>query len=191
MDIENIEKKLREARFFVEKMREREAMAFGDREPFDFCLSAFLSAARTARYALRDEGHSNWKTSGWDAKLDVRQKALVKFFVDERNDQVHEIGSSHVPSMVNVPILGGGGFRREVQPRRQHWFLNEKAGFPFRTPAFCSVFQGTKTARREGISSPFSDAGGCTSPQNSGGRHVAHGPEQRVLGEGGVVVESD
>jgi hypothetical protein len=61
-----------------------------------------------------------------------------------------------------------GGFRREVQPRRQHWFLNEKAGFPFRTPAFCSVFQGTKTARREGISSPFSDAGGCTSPQNSG-----------------------
>jgi hypothetical protein len=42
------------------------------------------------------------------------------------------------------------------------------SGFPFRTPAFCSVFQGTKTARREGISSPFSDAGGCTSPQNSG-----------------------
>jgi hypothetical protein len=29
-------------------------------------------------------------------------------------------------------------------------------------------FQGTKTARRGGISSPFSDAGGCTSPQNSG-----------------------
>src|SRR3984957_15393949 len=26
----------------------------------------------------------------------------------------------------------GGGFRREVQPRRQHWFLNEKSGFPFR-----------------------------------------------------------
>ena len=29
-------------------------------------------------------------------------------------------------------------------------------------------FQGEKTARREGISSPFSDARGCTSPQNSG-----------------------
>ena len=29
-------------------------------------------------------------------------------------------------------------------------------------------FPGKKTARREGISSPFSDAGGCTSPQNSG-----------------------
>ena len=26
-----------------------------------------------------------------------------------------------------------------VQPRRQHWFLNEKSGFPFPTPAFWSV----------------------------------------------------
>src|ERR1700722_5569122 len=38
----------------------------------------------------------------------------------------------------------GGGFRREVQPRRQHWFLNEKSGFPFRTPAFCSVSRGRR-----------------------------------------------
>ena len=38
----------------------------------------------------------------------------------------------------------GGGFRREVQPRRQHWFLNEKSGFPFRTPAFCSISRGQR-----------------------------------------------
>jgi hypothetical protein len=37
-----------------------------------------------------------------------------------------------------------GGFRREVQPRRQHWFLNEKSGFPFRTPVFCSVSKGQR-----------------------------------------------
>jgi hypothetical protein len=37
-----------------------------------------------------------------------------------------------------------GGFRREVHPRRQHWFLNEKSGFPFRTPAFCSVSRGQR-----------------------------------------------
>src|SRR5271157_4737951 len=37
-----------------------------------------------------------------------------------------------------------GGFRREVQPRLQHWFLNEKSGFPFRTPAFCSVSRGQR-----------------------------------------------
>ncbi len=45
-----------------------------------------------------------------------------------------------------VPI-GGGGFRREMQPRRQHWFLNKKSGFPLRTPAFCSV---SKEQRRLG-----------------------------------------
>ena len=45
-----------------------------------------------------------------------------------------------------------GGFRREVQPRRQHWFLNKKSRFPIPNPAFCSLFQGTKTARREGKS---------------------------------------
>jgi hypothetical protein len=39
----------------------------------------------------------------------------------------------------------------------------EKAGFPIPNPRLLLGFPGTKTARREGISSPFSDAGGCTS----------------------------
>jgi pyrimidine deaminase RibD-like protein len=43
-----------------------------------------------------------------------------------------------------------------------------KAGFPIPNGRLLLGFQGTKTARREGVSSPFSDAGGCTSPQNSG-----------------------
>src|SRR5271166_6614888 len=50
-----------------------------------------------------------------------------------------------------------------------------KVGFPIPNAGLLLGFQGTKTARREGISSPFSDAGGCTSPQNSGvppARHV-------------------
>ena len=37
-------------------------------------------------------------------------------------------------------------------------------------PRLLLGFQGTKTARREGKSSPFSDAGCCTSRQNSGAR---------------------
>ena len=37
-----------------------------------------------------------------------------------------------------------GRFRREVQPRRQLWFLNEKSGFSFRSPAFCSVSRGQR-----------------------------------------------
>ena len=43
-----------------------------------------------------------------------------------------------------------------------------KVGFPIPNALLLLGFQGTKTARREGISNPFSDAGGCTSPQNSG-----------------------
>jgi hypothetical protein len=41
-------------------------------------------------------------------------------------------------------LSGPGGFRREVQPRRQHWFLKRKPGFPFRTLAFCSVSKGQR-----------------------------------------------
>src|SRR5271166_3844675 len=43
-----------------------------------------------------------------------------------------------------------------------------KVGFPIPNPRLLLGFQGIKTARREGISSPFSDARGCTSLQNSG-----------------------
>ena len=48
-----------------------------------------------------------------------------------------------------------------------------KVGFPIPNAGLLLGFQGTKTARRKGISSPFSDPGGCTSPQNSGGSGLA------------------
>ena len=51
---------------------------------------------------------------------------------------------SHRSAQFRPAGRAGGGFRREVQPRRQHWFLNEKSGFPFRTPAFCSVSKGQR-----------------------------------------------
>jgi hypothetical protein len=53
MNIDSIEKKLREAQFFLGQMREQERRAFGDREPFDFFLSAFLSAVRTVDYVIK------------------------------------------------------------------------------------------------------------------------------------------
>jgi hypothetical protein len=46
INTETLEKKPREARFFLSKMREQEALV-GDKEPFDFYLSAFLNAAKT------------------------------------------------------------------------------------------------------------------------------------------------
>src|ERR1700729_2218714 len=72
-----------------------------------------------------------------------RMRGLAKAHRSTRNDHLHRnarLGSRRSAAMT-LGIIGGG-FRREVQPRRQHWFLNEKSGFPFGTPAFCSVSRG-------------------------------------------------
>src|SRR6516162_5511945 len=94
---------------------------------------------------------------------------------------VRRLRPSSSSMSIQRPCLTMGGFRREVQPRRQHWFLNEKVGFPRPHPRLLLGFQGTKSARREGMSSPFNDAGGCTSPQNSGGDLVS-GVVAEVIG---------
>ena len=94
MNIERVEKKLGEVRFFLRKMIEQERMAFDDKEPFDFYLSAFLNAARTVDFRLRHEQearYSSWRMA-WDAKL--TDNCLIKFMVDNRNVEVHERGSS-------------------------------------------------------------------------------------------------
>src|ERR1700722_10127175 len=61
-----------------------------------------------------------------------------------------------------------GGFRREVQPRRQHWFLNEKSGFPFRTPAFCSVSRGRRRLGEKEYRAPSVTPGGALRPRTQG-----------------------
>ena len=58
-----------------------------------------------------------------------------------------------------------GGFRREVQPRRQHWFLNEKSGFPFRTPAFCSVSRGQRRLGEDEYRAPSVTPGVALRPR--------------------------
>ena len=59
--IEIIDKKLREARYALEKMRKQEAKAFGDKEPFDFLLSAFLTVTTSACDAAIDKWTAIWK----------------------------------------------------------------------------------------------------------------------------------
>jgi hypothetical protein len=46
MDLPRIDKKIAEAQFFLDKMIEEEPRIIGDKEPFDYYLSAFLNAAR-------------------------------------------------------------------------------------------------------------------------------------------------
>lgn len=108
MNIEKVEKKLREALFFLEQMSEQEGRAVGDREPFDFYLSAFLSACRTVDYRLRHEQsavYPAWRKK-WDTGLKATESELVKFMVDDRNIEVHESGSSRAVKPEGVEIVG-------------------------------------------------------------------------------------
>jgi hypothetical protein len=86
MDLQMVEKKLREARFFLDKMIDRESTAFGDKEQFDFNLSAFLNAARTVDYRLRHEHKATYEPwrEKWDANLTTQDAVLIKFMVDDR-----------------------------------------------------------------------------------------------------------
>src|SRR5208283_4820547 len=70
-----------------------------------------------------------------------RPKLWLQAGADTARPNAGEIQRNHPKT---PPTTAEGGFRREVQPRRQHWFLNEKSGFPFRTPAFCSVSRGQR-----------------------------------------------
>ena len=109
MNIEGVEKKLREAQFFLNKMIEHERMAFREKERFDFYLSAFLNAGRTVDYRLRYEQaatYPTWRT-GWDAKLTQLQQDLMKFMIDDRNDEVHEGGSSRTVTTENREFGAG------------------------------------------------------------------------------------
>ena len=72
--------------------------------------------------------------------------------------------------LVRNSSLAAGGFRREVQPRRQHWFLNEKSGFPFRTPAFCSASRGRRRLGEKEYRAASVTPGVALRPRTQGGQ---------------------
>jgi hypothetical protein len=114
MDISNIEKKLREAQFFLDYMRTQERKAFADRERFDFFLSAFLSASRSVLLRLQEfkgpfaRVFLPWRSEVWSrgmAKPDRKAaNRLIDFFQDERNLEVHEGGSTRTEHEKSIPV---------------------------------------------------------------------------------------
>jgi hypothetical protein len=107
MNIESVEKKLRETEFFLAKMGEQEDRAFGVKEPFDFYLSAFLSAARSVDYRLRHEQkaiYEPWREQWNDSNR--KEDALIKFFVGDRRIEVHASGSGRNVKQESIPVRG-------------------------------------------------------------------------------------
>lgn len=92
----HVEKKLREVRFFLDQTRERERRAFGDKERFDFYLSAFLNAARTVDNRLRYEqpAYRAWREA-WNVAHSAQDK-LIKFIHDDRDSEIHESASNRI-----------------------------------------------------------------------------------------------
>ena len=112
MHLARVHKKLAEAQFFLGNMAEQERRAFGNREPFDFHLSAFLNAGRTVDYRLRHEQaaiYSAWR-KGWDASLTPQENSLIKFMVDDRIAEVHASGSSRSVGQEDIKVGVSGSY---------------------------------------------------------------------------------
>jgi hypothetical protein len=118
VDLERVHKKLEEARFFLGKVMDEEPRIVGDKQPFDYYLSAFLNAGRTVDYRLRHEQatiYPAWRTA-WDASLTPQENSLIKFMVDDRIAEVHASGSRRSVGQESVEfgigehrLPGGGG----------------------------------------------------------------------------------
>jgi hypothetical protein len=97
MDIKRVEKKLREAKFFLNKMSKHERLAFNDKEPFAILMrfSAPLEQLITGSAKSKRRCTRVGRTT-WDATLTQAQQSLIKFMVDDRNVEVHESGSIQI-----------------------------------------------------------------------------------------------
>jgi hypothetical protein len=109
MTFEQVDKKLREARFFLDKMDKQERRTTGDREPFDFFLSAFLNAARSVDYRLRHEqrAYAKWRKA-WNANNPSLDE-IIKFVSDDRNLEVPASGSRRDAKEKYIALPRGTG----------------------------------------------------------------------------------
>jgi hypothetical protein len=110
LKIENAERKLQEARFFLDKMIEQESMAFEDKATFDFYHSGFLSAGMSVRDAFHveqdrklNEAIKAWKKV-WEARLTPDEACLWDFMREDRKQEVHGSGSSRTVKTEQIKV---------------------------------------------------------------------------------------
>jgi hypothetical protein len=96
VDLSRVHTKLSEAEFFLAKICEQEQRFIGDKEPFDYYLSAFLNAGRTVDYRLIHQHgaiYKPWRAT-WDTHLASGEVDLPKIMADDRAAEVHKTGST-------------------------------------------------------------------------------------------------
>jgi hypothetical protein len=110
MVLARLQKQIGEADFFLREMHEQEPRIIGDKEPFDYYLSAFLNAAMSVRdgFQIRQDRPRNtavkaWREQ-WERALSADEKNLYDFMHKDRVDQVHYHGSSRDVGQEGVPF---------------------------------------------------------------------------------------
>lgn len=108
MATEVAKKKLREAAFFLAEMSKREGSPRLDREEeFGYCLSAFLSAARSVSFVLRKENPLAFEAirDEWLRSMDDTTRMMTDFMRDQRNAALKEGTVAADQEVEQVPTL--------------------------------------------------------------------------------------
>ena len=100
-----IQKKLREAKFFLSHMMQSARSARLDHEHFEFYLSAFLSAARSVTDFFERKQKAWW--SQWKANRASKSPEdlrLLNQMTKQRDNEVHEKGADVAHHLEDVPL---------------------------------------------------------------------------------------
>ena len=89
-----VEKKLREAEFFLSKAKEADGDARLESEEFDFYLSAFFAAARSVTLVWQHEDKPSYDSFAgpWWLARSANEQRLADFMNKERVDVIHRTG---------------------------------------------------------------------------------------------------
>jgi len=157
LNIKNAEKKVREARFFLRKMSKHEHptfVAFGDREKFDFYLSAFLNAGMSVRGAFhveqdrkRDKAVKTWKKA-WEDRLTPEQTRLWDFMRKDRAHEVHRSGSSR-KAVTEKREVGAGTYRLKSATVTIAVPPDVRSGIHMQMPTYSFTIAGTERKATE------------------------------------------
>jgi hypothetical protein len=113
LDLVRVHKKIAEAQFFLWQMIWQERQIAGDRRPFDYYLSAFLSAAMSVRGGFhyrqdraRNDAIKAWRAQ-WERNLTAEEKDLYEFMRKDRVAEVHDSGSRRSEAQEDITLTPG------------------------------------------------------------------------------------
>jgi hypothetical protein len=108
-EVPKIQKKLREARFFLSHMMNSARSTQSDREHFEFYFSAFLSAARSVTDFFEKKKQAKHVKAWWSQWRQAKSRSgddrtLLNRMTQQRDNEVHEEGAEVAHQLEDVPL---------------------------------------------------------------------------------------